>query len=196
MPNTKSSSQLSSTHLSVQQQNQLRSLLEQGLAKVSKPYQQLAQAINSTEDQVITQIEQWQNSGLIRRLGLVVKHRKLGYTANAMVVWDIPDFLIEPIANQLASFKQVSLCYRRPRHLPEWPYNLFCMIHGKDRNIVLKQIENIYLQLIKDHKLIKIDLDILFSNKAYKQQGARYQHQKNVLQQSVNMQPVTEYRYG
>jgi DNA-binding Lrp family transcriptional regulator len=100
----------------------------------------------------------------------VVKHRQLGYKANAMVVWNIADEHVDRVAALFSSCPEVSLCYRRPRRLPHWPYNLFCMIHGTDRSIVLAQIE----AMVAKYSLQDIEKDILFSFKAYKQQGARY----------------------
>lgn len=156
--------------LTVEQQLKLRSILEQGLPHVSQPYLAIAQQIDAEEAQVISQINLWHETGLIKRFGLVVKHRKLGFTANAMVVWNIPDELVEDIAAKLSSCPEVSLCYQRPRRLPHWTYNLFCMIHGMEREIVLKQISDI----VEKFSLENIDKDVLFSFKAYKQQGARY----------------------
>lgn len=156
--------------LSIDQQQQLRQILERGLAHVSQPYLEIAKQINATEIQVLDQIKSWQESGLVKRLGLVVKHRQLGFTANAMVVWNIADADVDAVAAQLSSCKEVSLCYRRPRRLPEWPYNLFCMIHGKSRDVVLKQIAD----MTQKFSLAHIEKDVLFSFKAYKQQGARY----------------------
>ena len=156
-------------------QHQLRVLLQSGLPYTTTPYLDLAKTLKSSELRVINQIELWKQSGLIKRFGMVVKHRKLGYTANAMVVWNIPDDLVYGIAHQLADSKKVSLCYRRPRRLPDWPYNLFCMIHGKSRSQVIQQIHSITEQLGLSH----IDKSILFSNKAYKQHGARYSNKKH-----------------
>jgi len=156
--------------LTAEQQTKLRRLIEKGLPLVAEPYSTLAKQIDASEQQVIQQIDTWQDSGLIKRFGLVVKHRQLGYKANAMVVWNIPDEDVDNIANMLSMFDEVSLCYRRPRRLPDWPYNLFCMIHGTDRELVLSQIKQITKQLELEH----IQKDVLFSYKAYKQNGARY----------------------
>ncbi len=150
--------------------SQLRKLIEAGLPKLLHPYEQIAQALNVTEQQVLAQITTWQKTGLIRRFGLVVKHRKIGFNANAMVVWNISSEKVDAIAARLAKREEVSLCYRRPRRLPDWPYNLFCMIHGTDKDIVLQQIKKITAQL----SLTDIEKDILFSFKAYKQKGASY----------------------
>jgi len=167
--------------LSNEQQHQLREILEKGLPINSQPYLTVAQQLtdNSTllvsEQQVIQQIEAWKSDGLIKRFGLVVKHRQLGYKANAMVVWNINDDEVDSIANQLALRSEISLCYRRPRRLPDWPYNLFCMIHGQ----TTKQVEMQIATLVSELGLTHIDKDVLFSHKAYKQHGARYQRQVN-----------------
>ncbi len=85
-------------------------------------------------------------------------------------VWNIPNEDMDYVAQKLAKCAPVSLCYQRPRRMPDWPYNLFCMIHGTDRALVLEQISQITVQL----GLGDIEKDILFSFKAYKQHGARY----------------------
>ena len=162
--------------LSEVKKSQLRKLIESGLPLKAKPYQNLAEIINASEEQVLAQIATWQQTGLIRRFGLVIKHRKLGYNANAMVVWNIQSKHVDAIAEQLAKRPEVSLCYRRPKRLPDWPYNLFCMIHGTDKDFVLNQIKTLTDQL----SLVEVEKDILFSYKAYKQKGARYSKEKAI----------------
>ena len=152
----------------------LRGAIEKGLPAGLSPYQVVAKQLALTEQQVLMQIANWQEDGLIRRFGLVIKHRKLGYDANAMVVWNIPNDEMDSVALKLAKCAPVSLCYQRPRRLPDWPYNLFCMIHGTDRGLVLQQISQITEQL----GLESIEKDVLFSFKAYKQHGARYSKAK------------------
>ena len=167
--------------LSNEQQHQLREILEQGLPINSQPYLDVAEQLTHisttfvSEHQVIQQIEAWKRDGLIKRFGIVVKHRQLGYKANAMVVWNIDDDEVDAIANELALRSEISLCYRRPRRLPDWPYNLFCMIHGQS----IKQVETQIATIVSELGLTHIDKDILFSHKAYKQHGARYQRQVN-----------------
>ncbi len=167
--------ELETEQLTVQQQLMLREALEKGLPISPQPYLDIANSINAQEAQVLNQIDLWQNDGLIKRFGVVVKHRQLGYTANAMVVWDIPNEQVDQIARQLSNRKEVSLCYQRPRRLPDWTYNLFCMIHGKSRTVVEQQIADISEQLGLEH----IKKDVLFSNKAFKQNGARYRKRIN-----------------
>lgn len=158
------------TALTEIEKRELRTTIEKGLPEHLSPYQVVAEQLGLNEQQVISQIVLWQDEGLIRRFGLVIKHRKLGFDANAMVVWNIPNDDMDKVALRLAKCPPVSLCYQRPRRLPDWPYNLFCMIHGTDRSIVLEQISQITQQL----GLEAIEKDVLFSFKAYKQHGARY----------------------
>ncbi|PSF07184.1 AsnC family protein [Marinobacter fuscus] len=148
----------------------LREQLENGLPLTPRPYQTLAERTGLSEPQVMDAIQQWQTQGLIKRLGLVVKHRTLGYRANAMVVWDVPDEQVGILGKTFASVPFVTLCYQRPRRLPDWPYNLFCMIHGVNRDRVLGQLDT----MIREQGLQHIPHAVLFSNKAYLQRGGRY----------------------
>lgn len=148
----------------------LRRRLETGLPLCARPYQALAEECGLTEEQVLEATSEWQADGLIKRMGLVVRHRTLGYRANAMVVWNLPDEEVAAIGNAFAEEPFVTLCYQRPRQLPDWPYNLFCMIHGTDRDQVLEQLR----QLRERHGLENTEHDVLFSRKAYRQCGGRY----------------------
>jgi len=102
-----------------------------------------------------------------------VRHHELGYRANAMVVWDVPDEQVEQIGLQLGDQDCVTLCYQRPRRLPDWSYNLFCMVHGRDRGEVLACIDRITAALAID----TIPHEVLFSGRRFKQRGARYRMQ-------------------
>ena len=149
---------------------QLIIAIQDGLPLVSRPYELIAKQINQTEALVIQRIKKLQKNGIIKRLGVVVKHRALGFTANAMVVWNIPDTQVKQLAQRLASFDCITLCYQRPRRLPEWPYNLFTMIHGKDRDSVLKRLDDI----VEILELRDIQYQPLFSTKQFKQRGGHY----------------------
>lgn len=150
-------------------EQQLKYLLQQGLPLTSRPYQVLAQQTGMQEEQVLQLIGQWQQEGLIRRMGAIVDHHRLGYSANAMVVFDVPGSQADELGAALAASGQVSLCYRRPRR-PGWPYNLFCMIHGRCRDQVLQQIA----QLKQHHHLAQLPSEVLFSKQQFKQCGGDY----------------------
>ena len=151
-------------------QRSLIRVLQCGLPMVAEPYREIAERLGCSESEIIAQIGDWQQAGIIKRFGVVVRHHELGYTANAMVVWDIADEQIDSVGKALARADGVSLCYQRPRRLPDWPYSLFCMIHGKDRKAVEARIE----QLAAEHGLEQVARQTLFSLKRYKQCGARY----------------------
>ena len=149
---------------------ELIAAIQGGLPLVAHPYATIGERIGLSEAAVIKRLETLQSSGLIKRMGVVVKHRALGYRANAMVVWDIPDDQVERIGALLADEVCVTLCYQRPRRLPAWPYNLFCMIHGRERDNVLRRLE----QIISVHQLEEIRYTVLFSGRSFKQRGAHY----------------------
>lgn len=148
----------------------LRQVLEQGLPLSVHPYQAIADQIGCNETEVIEQIRHWQDDKFIKRFGVVVKHHALGFVANAMCVWNIPDDLVDQVADQLSPRPEVTLCYQRRRQMPQWPYNLFCMIHGCDRELVKQQIAQINQQL----NLKRFQHQVLFSSRQFKQQGGRY----------------------
>ena len=147
----------------------LRRELEKGLPLTPQPYRTLADRSGLTEDEVMAAVRQWQAQGLIKRLGLVVKHRTLGYTANAMVVWDIPDEQVHAIGQAMARMPFVTLCYQRPRRLPDWPYNLFAMIHGASRDEVEEKRIVIAALLGQACR----SSDILYSSRILKKTGLR-----------------------
>ena len=153
-----------------QREQDLLATIQTGIPLVSQPYAAIAEQSGLSEEQVITAIRQFISQGLIKRWGVVVRHHELGYRANAMVVWDVPDERVDELGQQLKQFDFVTLCYRRPRRLPHWPYNLFCMIHGRDRETVIEQVEQLVVQL----HLQAIPHELLFSKRRFKQRGACY----------------------
>ena len=110
-----------------------------------------------------------QAHGIIRRIGAVPNHYKLGYRFNGMTVWNIPDDVIDELGEKVGRLDFVSHCYHRPRHLPEWPYNLFAMVHGKSQQDVDKQIQQIADVLGASNQ----GSDVLYSTKILKKTGFR-----------------------
>ncbi len=150
--------------------------IQLGLPLVERPYRAIGERIGLDERGVIERIAAMQRAGIIKRLGVIVRHRKLGYRANAMLVWDIPDERVDEVGRTLATVDCVTLCYQRPRRPPDWPYNLFCMIHGKDRREVLSCID----ELIDELALNGLGHDVLFSRRCFKQRGAMYRPERTV----------------
>ncbi|UEM06339.1 AsnC family transcriptional regulator [Skermanella rosea] len=110
--------------------------LRRGLPLVEHPYAALGAELGLDEGAVIARLQRFMERGLISRFGVVVDHAALGFDGNAMVVWDIPDADVEGVGRMFAGLSWVSLCYRRPRRLPHWRYNLFTMIHARQRAFV------------------------------------------------------------
>ncbi len=144
--------------------------VEHGLPVVSRPYAKIAQCLNTTEENVITRLQRLMDNGAIKRYGVVVRHKELGYNANGMVVWDIPDDTVEELGISIGKYACVTLSYRRPRRLPDWPYNLFTMVHGNSREEVIRKIE----EIVEQCALQTIEHTILFSTRRFKQRGASY----------------------
>lgn len=144
--------------------------LQEGLPFFIRPFSVLAQRVGCEEIEVLERIRRWCDEGIIKRFGVVVRHHELGYRANAMLVHDIPDSEVERVGNALAEAEGVTLCYRRPRVLPDWPYNLFCMIHGQARD----EVEARIAELREAIGLTAYPHEILFSLTRFKQTGARY----------------------
>jgi len=144
--------------------------IEGGLALTPRPFALIADKLGSDEETVIDTVRDLQARGIVKRFGVVVRHRELGFRANAMVVWDVPDESICVTARRLSEDPAVTLCYSRPRRLPSWPYNLFCMIHGRDRCGVREKIS----ELRRAAGIHGLPYSILFSRRRFKQRGARY----------------------
>jgi len=114
-----------------------------GLPRVPRPYQAIAAQAGVSESEVIERMIRMLDSGVIRRIGAVPNHYALGYKANAMSVWNVPDERVPELGAAIGALDFVSHCYQRPRHLPEWPYNLFAMVHGRDRAEVEAKVAEI-----------------------------------------------------
>ncbi len=140
-----------------------------GLPLTPEPYQFVAEQLGLTTEVVMTRMIAMQEQGIIRRIGAVPNHYKLGYHFNGMTVWNIPDDVIDELGEKVGQLEFVSHCYHRPRHLPEWPYNLFAMVHGKTREDVDQQIQQI-AHVLGDANL---GCDVLYSTKILKKTGFR-----------------------
>jgi DNA-binding Lrp family transcriptional regulator len=141
--------------------------LQPGLPLVPHPFEALAEAAGMTEGAVIERLAAWLDDGCIKRFGVVVRHHELGFRANAMVVFDVPDDVVSAVGQRLAREAGVTLCYRRRRQLPHWHHNLFCMVHGRTREEVEPIIER--LCRVAGHPC-----EALFSTRRFKQCGAKY----------------------
>lgn len=146
---------------------ELVKILQDDLPEGLTPYAELAQFLAWTEDHVLEQINLLRREGIIRRFGAVLRHRKAGFTANAMGVWQVPEERVTEVGFIMSQFKEVSHCYQRP-YMPEWPYNVFSMIHGKTADECRCVMDNI-------SKAVKVEkYDMLFSTTELKKSSMKY----------------------
>ena len=146
----------------------LAALLEDGLPLVPRPYDAWAQALGRTGESVLQTLQQWLDQGTLRRIGAIVRHHELGFDANAMSVFNVPDALVDTCGEALARVTGVTLAYRRER-AGGWPYNLYCMVHGRDRAAVLEVIA----RAMGNAGLAHYPHEVLFSCRRFKQTGPR-----------------------
>jgi DNA-binding Lrp family transcriptional regulator len=142
---------------------------QSGLPLVSEPYAAIAEQVESTTDEVMKRTQQMLDAGIIRRIGAVPNHYTLGFKGNGMTVWDIPDDKVSQCGEMIGALDFVSHAYERPRHMPEWNYNLFAMVHGKDRSEVEKKVQLIAELLGDDNR----GHEILYSSRILKKTGLR-----------------------
>lgn len=140
-----------------------------GLPISAQPFNDLAKSLTLSSDDVLGRLQRLQDLGVIRRIAPVPNHYRLGYTANGMSVWDVEDNKIQACGQLIGGLDFVSHCYHRPRHLPGWPYNLFAMVHGKNKIEVQTQVAIIAEKLGDNAK----SFDVLFSKRILKKTGFR-----------------------
>ena len=140
-----------------------------GLPLVSEPFKALAEQLGTTEDDILARFCRWDANGVLRRIAAVPNHYALGYVHNGMTVWDVADDHVDELGEQVAALGFVSHCYRRPRHLPDWPYNLFAMVHGRDRADTDAQVAAI-AAVLGDACRAR---DVLWSTRILKKTGLR-----------------------
>ena len=141
--------------------------LQKGLPLVSQPYLVLAERLGLSETELMDKIKEFLDRGLLRRFGAAVKHQELGFVANAMIVWEVPEEQVLKAGQTMAGFVEVSHCYQRPSY-PDWPYNLFTMVHGQNEG----ECQKIALQLSEATGLKKYKL--LFSTAELKKSTMKY----------------------
>jgi DNA-binding Lrp family transcriptional regulator len=155
----------------------LLGILEDGLPIVERPYREIADSLGATEVEIHLRLRRLTDAGVVSRFGCVLQHRALGYTANAMAVWDIADDRVDDVGRHFAQNPSVTLCYRRPRQNPDWPYNLFCMVHAKTEAEALAVIDD----LKQTPEAANARQAVLFSVQCFKQRGATFKKSREGL---------------
>ena len=140
-----------------------------GLPLTVEPYAQIAEDLGVSEEALIARLQAMLDDGRIRRIGAVPNHYALGYRANAMTVWDIDDDAVDALGRRVGALPFVTHCYRRPRRLPHWRYNLFAMVHGRsaeETGVQIGRIREVLAGAERAH-------DVLYSTRILKKTGLR-----------------------
>lgn len=141
--------------------------VQEDLPLVVEPYKEIARKLGITENELLNKLKEFSNNGIIRRYGTILNHKNVGFKANAMVVWIIPERRIDDVSKIMILCPQISHCYQRPTFLG-WPYNIFTMIHAQSKQEcekVVKEIaENISIN----------DYTMLYSTRELKKVSMRY----------------------
>jgi DNA-binding Lrp family transcriptional regulator len=140
-----------------------------GLPLVARPYEVLGEQLGIAGSEVMRRLQAMLDAGIIRRIGAVPNHYAIGWTANGMTVWDVADARVDELGARVGDLDFVTHCYRRPRALPDWPYNLFAMVHGNSRDEVREKAAIIAELLGADCRA----RDVLFSTRILKKTGLR-----------------------
>ncbi|SMP07046.1 Lrp/AsnC family transcriptional regulator [Shimia sagamensis] len=143
--------------------------LQGGLPLVPQPYLEVAQSLNLEESELTDRLAVMKESGAIRRIAAAPNHYKLGMTANGMTVWDVDDAVLNEVGPKIGALPFVTHSYKRPRALPDWPYNLFAMVHGSSREEVEEKRQEI-VAIIGDALRAS---DTLYSTRILKKTGLR-----------------------
>ena len=142
---------------------------QDGLPLVPQPFHEVARRVGLQAPEVMERMRRMQVEGIIRRIGAVPNHYRLGYEANGMSVWDVTDDRIAEAGRRVGELAFVSHCYHRPRCPPDWPYNLFAMVHGRSRDEVADKVARIAELLGSDQR----GYEILYSTRLLKKTGLR-----------------------
>ena len=140
-----------------------------GLPLTPRPYHALAEQLGLDAADVMQRMQRMLDAGIIRRIGAVPNHYALGYRANGMTVWDVADDRVDELGERVGQLDFVTHCYQRPRHLPDWPYNLFAMVHGKTR----EEVETKACLIADLLGEASRGRDILYSSRILKKTGLR-----------------------
>lgn len=142
---------------------------QEGLRFTAQPYLAVAEALGVSPQTVMDRMQAMLDRGIIRRVGVIPNHYALGYRSNGMSVWQVPNAHLSEAGRQVGSLDFVSHCYHRPPHPPDWPYNLFAMVHGRSRESVETQVAQI-AELLGDWNL---GHEVLYSRRILKKTGLR-----------------------
>jgi DNA-binding Lrp family transcriptional regulator len=141
--------------------------LQKDIEITKEPFKAITETLGITSTQLFNKIKEYESIGIMRRFAAILRHRQAGFTANGMIVWKVPEEKVDEKGLKIASFPQVSHCYRRPVY-PDWEFNLFSMIHSRTIEAAEKIAKEISTVIgVENYK-------ILFSSREFKKERVRY----------------------
>lgn len=141
--------------------------LQRDLEITPRPFLELAQHLGVSEEEFLAAVRSLMAKGYIRRFGATLRHQLSGYGANALVAWTVPPDDLKRVGLLLSRHPEVTHCYHR-EPAPDWPYNLYSMVHGKNPG----DIEVLTAALAQEAGIE--DYQILFSDTELKKTTMRY----------------------
>lgn len=132
-----------------EQEKAIVRILDNNMPRVVNPYEVIAENVGITSDELLVTLNNWKNSGILRRMAIVVYHHKLGFKANGMCVWPVEEKHINESGRRLAACREVTHCYQRP-HAETFPYNLYAMIHDHS----WQNVHQLFLNISEKTKLV------------------------------------------
>jgi len=141
--------------------------LQKDMEIIDEPFVKAANNLGITENELFDKMKHYEDIGVMRRFAAILRHRQIGFTANGMIVWKVPEDRISEVGEKLGAFPQVSHCYERPTY-PDWPYNVFSMIHCKTHDEAHEVAKTIQDQINVD------EYNILFSSREFKKIRVEY----------------------
>jgi len=141
--------------------------LQKDMEIIDEPFVNAANNLGITENELFEKMKHYEENGIMRRFAAILRHRQVGFTANGMIVWKVPNERISEVGEKLGAFPQVSHCYERPTY-SDWPYNVFSMIHCKTHDEANEMAKTIQNQIHVD------DYRILFSTREFKKTRVEY----------------------
>ena len=143
--------------------------LSVGLKIMPRPFAAMGAALGRSEEEILQRIQALAAAAILSRIGVIVRHRALGWSSNAMVVWELPEEQAASIGPALAAVPGVTLCYQRRPAPVVWPFTLYCMIHARSRAEAMAVLD----KACDEVGLRKVPHQVLFSIRCFTQTGAR-----------------------
>ncbi len=141
--------------------------IQEDIPITSRPYLEISKKLKISEETLLKTLQNLCDRGIIRRFGATIRHRKSGFTANAMVAWIVDEDRLDEVGKKMASFSQVSHCYRRNPN-GQWPYNLYTMVHANDEDTCRETARQMSIETCVE------DYTLLFSLRELKKTSMKY----------------------